>query len=238
MGTLSYSLAEQTKPFLDYLDEWMANQTALPLNRAIPDPQRAALVSVDVINGFCYGGPLASPRVAGIVEPITRLFGRAWQHGVRQIVLSQEEHEPDAVEFNQYPPHCVRGTWEAETVEAFKQLPFFNQMTVIGKNSINPGLNTGLSDWVAAHPEIDTYIVVGDCTDLCTYQLAMYLRLDANGRQLSRRVIVPINCTETYNRPVEAAREQGGLPHSGDLLHVVFLYHMQLNGVEIVSEII
>ena len=132
----------------------------------------------------------------------------------------------------------MRGTWEAETVEAFKKLPFFEQMTVIGKNSINPGLNTGLPGWLEAHPEVDTFIVVGDCTDLCTYQLAMFLRLDANARQVSRRVIVPANCVQTYDLPVEVASGLGALPHPGDLLHAIFLYHMQLNGVEVVAEIV
>jgi nicotinamidase-related amidase len=234
---LSTSLAEQAAPFLAYLEDWMASQTALPIANAIPDPARAVILSVDVINGFCYEGPLASPRVAGIVGPITRLFERAWQHGVRHYVLSQEMHAPDALEFAQFPAHCVRGTHEAETVDSFKRLPFFAQMTVIGKNSVNPALDTGLSDWVAAHPNMDTYIVVGDCTDFCTYQLAMYLRLDANARQTPRRVIVPVNCVQTFDLPIETARQVGAIPHHADLLHAVFLYHMLLNGIEIVSEI-
>ena len=105
------------------------------------------------------------------------------------------------------------------------------------KNSIHSGLNTGLNEWIAAHPEVDTYVVVGDCTDLCTYQLAMHLRLDANARQLQRRVLVPVECVDTYDRPVDVAVEQGGLPHPADLLHAVFLYHMALNGVEVVRRV-
>jgi hypothetical protein len=65
----------------------------------------------------------------------------------------------------------------------------------------------------------------------------MHLRLDANARQLNRKVIVPANCVDTYDRPVSAARAEGGLPHPGDLLHAVFLYHMALNGVEIAKSI-
>jgi hypothetical protein len=34
---------------------------------------------------------------------------------------------------------------------------------------------------------------------------------------------------------VDAAQSLGSLPHPGDLLHLVFLYHMALNGVEIVA---
>jgi nicotinamidase-related amidase len=231
------TLAEKSKPFLDEVERWMGKLPALTLAQAAPHPERTAVISVDVINGFCYSGPLSSPRVAGIVDPIRELFESAWQYGVRQIVLVQDTHEPDAVEFAQFPPHCVRGTAEAETVQAFKDLPFYPQMHTFEKNSIHSGLNTGLESWLTEHSELDTFIVVGDCTDLCTDQLAMYLRLRANALQLRQRVIVPANTVDTYDMPVETAREVGAMAHPGDTLHGVFLYHMALNGVEIVKEI-
>ena len=231
------SLVNQSLPYLHFLESWMQKLAPLPMGEAIADPAKAAVICVDIINGFCYEGPLSSPRVAGIVDPIARLFGQVWAHGVRHIILTQDTHEPDAVEFAQFPPHCVRGTSESETVDAFKALPFYEQMVVIAKNSTASGLNTGLEAWITEHPEVDTFIVAGDCTDLCTYQLAMYLRLDANARQLARRVIVPANCVQTYDFPVEAALQVGAVPHPGDLLHAVFLHHMMLNGAEVVAEI-
>lgn len=230
-------LAQQSAEFLNYLEEWLDQLPSVSLDEVVNDPARLAIVSVDVINGFCAFGPLSSPRVAGIVTPIAGLFSRAWEKGVRHILLTQDTHEPDAVEFGQWPAHCVRGTAEAEPVDAFKALPFFGQMIQMPKNSIHSGLNTGLNEWVAAHPEVDTYIVVGDCTDLCTYQLAMHLRLEANARQLRRRVILPVDGVDTYDRPVALAKEQGGMPHPADLIHAVFLYHMALNGVEVVANL-
>ena len=107
--------------------------------RLTADPAKVAVISVDVINGFCTIGPLASPRVANIVDPIVKLFKAVWSRGVRHIVLVQDTHEPDAVEFGSFPPHCVRGTAEAETVDAFKALPFFDQIKVMPKNSIASG---------------------------------------------------------------------------------------------------
>jgi len=234
---ISTDLLTQSKPFLAYLENWQDQLQPVSLPEAIPDPDKAAILSVDVINGFCYEGPLASPRVARIVEPIASLFMSAWVHGVRQIILAQDTHEPDAVEFSAWPPHCVRGTREAETVEAFKTLPFYNQLIVVPKNSISSTTNTGLDVWISSHPNIETYIVVGDCTDLCTYQLAMQIRLDANARQLSRRVIVPANCTDTYDYSIESSRTQGGMPHPAELIHAIFLYHMALNGIKVVQSV-
>jgi nicotinamidase-related amidase len=231
------SLLAESRDFLQFLDGWLQSIQPLSLSAALPHPERAGVVSVDVIEGFCSQGPLASRRVGRIVEPIARLFGVAWGAGLRNIALVQDTHEPDAVEFGAWPAHCVRGTDESQTVAAIRALPFFEQISAFPKNSISSFMNTGLDGWLSARPDLDTFIVVGDCTDLCTYQLAMHLRLEANAHQVVRRVIVPADCTDTYDRTVGAAQSEGGLPHAAGLLHAVFLYHMALNGVEVVSTI-
>jgi nicotinamidase-related amidase len=228
---------EGTKEFLSYLDHWMSELPELSLKILAENPEKVAIISVDVIQGFCYQGPLSSPRVAGIVTPIVELMKAGWEHNIRHILLCQDTHDPQAVEFSSWPPHCVRGTDEAQTVEEFKQLPFFNQFVLFEKNSIASGLNKDLQTWMQKHPEVDKYIVVGDCTDLCTYQLAMFLRLDANERQLQREVFLPENCTQTYDMRIETAKEIGAYPHPGDFLHALFLYHMALNGVTVIKSI-
>lgn len=224
-------------PFLNYLDNWLAELPAVSLESVITSPETTAVLSVDVTNGFCNTGPLASPRVNTIVEPVVDILRRSWDMGVRSMALTQDAHEPDAVEFGQYPPHCIRGTEEAETVEKIRSLPFYSDIPVFTKNSIHSGLSKGFSDWMVGHPELETFIVLGDCTDLCTYQLAMHVRLHANENQLQRRVIVPVNAVDTYHMSVETAEETGALPHDAELLHAVFLYHMNLNGVEIYSQL-
>lgn len=227
----------KSQPFLDFLEDWHTRLPVKKLDEVIPHPERAALLVVDMTNGFCHFGALSSPRVKALIPPIVDLLQHAWDAGVRNILLTQDTHEPDAVEFGQFPPHCVRGTPEAETIPEIQALPFYDQMILLEKNSIHSGLNTGLNDWLAAHPEVDTFIVAGDCTDLCIYQLAMHLRLDANARQLQRRVILPANCSATYDFPTAAALEVGALPHDAELLDAVFFYHMALNGVEVLGGI-
>lgn len=231
-------LIAQSKPFLNYVVEWEAGLKPLEMaSLADGSPEKVAVVSVDVINGFCYEGPLASPRVANIVDPITRLFGRAYEAGVRNFIVTQDAHPADAVEFDSYPPHCVRGTSESETVPEFQELPFWNLFQVMPKNSINSLIGTDLEGWLDEHPEVDTFITVGDCTDLCTYQLAMHLKLRGNAHNKKVRVVLPVDCVDTYDLPVETAREIGAVPHDGDLLHYIFLYSMMLNGVEVVAKI-
>lgn len=234
---MSEIMVEQNQAFFDYLDRWVDSLPVIEMKDAIPNPRRAAIISVDIIKGFCTIGPLASPRIEAVVDSIVDLMERAWEHGVRHVILSQDTHEPDAKEFAAWPPHCVRGTAEADTVEQIQALPFYDRMVKIEKNSIATGLDAALMDWMFTHQDVDTFVVVGDCTDLCVYQSAMFLRLDANARQLDRRVIVPEINVQTYDRSVDDALTQGGFPHPGDLLHQVFLYHMALNGVEIVKRI-
>lgn len=222
--------------FLNYLAEWQANLPEVSFKDIVGgDPKKVAIFSVDVTNGFCYEGNLSSPRVKGIIGPIVKLFRQAHEAGVSNFVLIQDTHEPDAVEFAEFPPHCVRGTHESQAVPEIKSLPFFDQMVTLEKNSVSTSLDTGMDNWIASHPEVDAYIAVGDCTDLCTYQMAMDLRLEANARQIRRRVIVPADAVATYDMSVEVARTVGAMPHDADLLHAVFLYHMALNGIEVVK---
>jgi hypothetical protein len=51
-------------------------------------------------------------------------------------------------------------------------------------------------------------------------------------------VIVPADCVQTFDTPLALARQIGAMPHDGDLLHLVFLYSMQLNGIEVVRTVI
>lgn len=230
---------ENSRSFIAWMLDWKDNLRSLSLSMLTQQgANTVGIVSVDVIEGFCHVGPLSSPRVKNIVQPIARLFELAWSQGVRDIALPQDTHPPDAVEFAQYGVHCVRDTVESETVEAFRQLPFFDQIAVFPKNSINSGIAPGFNDWVAARPYIHNWIIAGDCTDLCTYQLAMHLRLSANQNQRQGlRVILPVNTVDTYDMPVTTAAELGIVPHDAEFLHLVFLYHMMLNGIEIVTEI-
>ena len=103
-------LMQQSEPFLRYVVDWEANLPTLSLGDLLADPQRVAIVSVDVINGFCYTGPLSSPRIQTIIAPITQLMEKAHAAGVEQFVLVQEFHHPHATEFAQYPPLAIRHT--------------------------------------------------------------------------------------------------------------------------------
>ena len=234
-------LINSSRPFLTWLVRWYNNRPALDMAQAVREaggPDHAAVLAVDVTVGCCQQGALASERVGRIVEPIVRLLERAHELGIRHFILPQDTHAADAVEFECFPPHCVRGSEEAVTVPEIAALPFADRFWVIEKDSLSSDINTGLDDWLKAHPEVTTFFVVGDCTDFCVYQLAMHLRLWANAhKRRGVRVIVPLDGVDTFDIPVEVAEEIGAMPHHGDLMHLIFLFSMAQNGVEIVERV-
>lgn len=226
--------------FISYLEDWLADLLPLPLQSLIQEaggPQHVGVFCVDVINGFCYEGPLASERVADIVPPIVDLFEDLYAAGVEHFVLTHDAHNPAAVEFADYPPHCIRGTSESDIVPALMQLPFASKFHLISKNSISSSEGTTLDAWLDAHPDITHRIVVGDCTDICAYQLAMHLKLRANAADKLHPVIVPADCMDTYDIPVEVAQAEDIPAHPADVFHAMFLYSMECNGVRVVANI-
>ncbi len=232
------NLIESSAPFLRYLEQWHASIPDASLDEFVGgEPERVAIICVDLIVGFCDEGPLSSPRVDLIVEPNVRLFEALHERGVKHFLLPQDAHDRDAIEFGAYPPHAIRGTHEADTVPELMALPFSNEFQIFEKNALSAFLETELLAWVDAHPEVDRYIAAGDCTDLCTYNLALHLRMHANARGHHRRVVLVEECVDTFDIPVDTAKQLGIRPHPGDFHHVVFLHHMEQNGVEIVRRL-
>lgn len=219
-----------TPPFVR---EWLNALHDMTLAELVPDPGRAAFFSADLINGFVHQGPLASPRVHALTGPVVNLFVQGWEHGIRNFVLLQDTHPGDTPEFRAYPPHAIAGTHESLTIPELATLPFSDHFHIIEKNSLHPAIETTFDAWWDQHREINRAIVVGDCTDLCVYQLAMHLRLCANALGLHDfEVIVPANAVDTFDIPQNAGAAIGSA-HPGDFFHHVFLYHLASNGVRV-----
>ena len=101
-----------------------------------------------MINGFCRQGSLASSRIEAVIPAITTLMRKGWELGLRDILLLQDCHTPEAKEFGAYAPHAICGSSEAETVDEIRALPFFKEITLFTKNSVDSSQNTGLSRMV------------------------------------------------------------------------------------------
>lgn len=230
------NLCDHARPFLSYLQDWSQERPRVRLVDVVGDkPQTVALCSVDMVNGFCREGPLASERVGKLIPTVVSLFERAHRLGVRALLLAEDSHRADTPEFLAYPPHCIEGTNESQTVAELAALPFASDITTIKKNSLSMQIGTSFDSWLQDHPDLRTFIIVGNCTDLCVYSAAMGLRLTANAAHVPWRIIIPMDAVGTFDIPANIAREQQIKAHDGELHHLLFLHHMAMNGIEIVA---
>lgn len=233
------SLAQTSKPFLDYLDRLPESWEVVTMEELVGEqPYQLGIVGVDIVKGFCDQGVLASPRVRTMVPQAQRIVEKAHQVGVTDFFFACDAHPSDSPEFAAFPPHCLEGTAESELVEELARLPYANEFVVLPKRSINGIYGTHLHEALLDRPRLRTLLVVGDCTDLCVYQMASGLRLLANVHHHPWEIMVVASAVETYDLPVEAAEQLGAMPHDAEFLHRVFLYHLQLNGVRVVADVI
>jgi nicotinamidase-related amidase len=235
--TREASAAEEAATFMAFLDEWMTGLPSPSLRSCVEEAggaRHVGILCVDMVNGFCNTGPLHSERIAGIIPAIVNLFTLANDIGITHFILTSDSHTSHAGQFGAYPPHCLKGSDEAHTVQEIAHLPFAARFHYIPKNSINAAIGTALDDWLGSHPQVTQTIVVGNCTDICLYQLAMHIKCRADAEDRRRTVVVPMDCTETFDNSIETARAAGIYAHPASVLNAVFLYHMAMNGVRIV----
>ena len=223
--------------FLNWLAEWKNNLPSIILSKLLIYPDRTALVSIDMVNGFCHQGSLASENVKSIIPEVVTLMKKLNNSGVTRFLLFQDSHDVKAEEFKAYPPHCIKGSVESQTIPEYLNLPFTDKLKVFEKNSVSALQNTLFSDWLAKNKHVDTFIMVGNCTDICIYQAVLELKTEANSLNAPRRIIVVENCVATFETSLATARKIGAMPHDSNLLHDIFLYAMKLNGAEVIKSI-
>lgn len=183
--------------------------------------EQTALVIVDMINGFAREGALSSPRVEALIPEIAELSKACGELHIAKLAFA-DSHTEASPEFESYPAHCMIGTSEGEMVDELKQIGGY---TLIPKNSTNGFLEEEFQRWLKENEHIDSFIIAGDCTDICIQQFAITLKTWFNMHNKKARVIVPINAVDTYDL---------GL-HDADLMNAMALYNMMVNGVEVVA---
>jgi len=235
--------AESSRDFLSYLDGFMDALVDRDLGSLISEaggPDCVAAIAVDLVGGFCHAGPLASDRVGALVAPVGSAFSHAYARGVRHFAILRDAHDPGAPEFDAFPPHCIAGSDESKLVPELAGKPWVHAALDVPKNALSAWIDDGpFRPWVTdiVARGVTTIIVAGDCTDLCVFHTAMGIRLWANATNRSVRIIVPANLVDTYHLPVDVAGTVGAMPHDGDLMHATFLYHLRLNGIEVIRSI-
>lgn len=165
------------------------------------DSEKTVFVIVDIINGFIREGAMHAERIASIIEPSSRLLAACKRAGIDSIAFA-DCHAKGCAEFLSFPEHCIEGTSESEIVDELKKIGGY---TLIEKNSTNGCHEYGFASFLASHGSADTFIVCGDCTDICVLQFCLSLKTLFNKENKPLRIVVPINAVETYDAPYHNA---------------------------------
>ncbi|MCL2751938.1 MAG: cysteine hydrolase [Firmicutes bacterium] len=173
---------------------------------------RTAVVVIDMVNGFCKKGALASPNVGRLITPIGALLDYLPQAKKFFII---DYHSPEALEFKVFPPHCHT----AEESAVVSELESYVE-TLVKKNSTN-----GIFAFLAKTDTglFDNFIVVGDCTDICILQFCLSLCAYLNEKGQHANVITLTDCVATFE----------GNMHSAALFDTVALKLMEQSGVAV-----
>lgn len=206
------------------LNEWNKQLAALPAVKASEISGReTALVIVDMVNGFLTEGVLSSPRSAAVLPAVEQLLRFAKENTLPAVAFA-DCHEENCIEFASFPPHCIRGTSEAEIAPSLEAVGGYER---IEKNSTNGFLTPGFQAFLNAHPETERIIVCGVCTDICVMQFALTLKTFCNQADRRMEVLLPVNTVATYDAP----------GHNGDLMQSMALQMMAQAGIRLVAEV-
>ena len=206
---------------LDELNYLKNNLNNLPMkNLSDLDLSKTELFIVDINNGFAKEGALYSPRIENLINPIVN-FTKSVSNDIKNIIAFTDYHTLDSIELLSYPKHCIEDTLECEIVDELKDI---KNIKIIKKNSTNGFFALENLNF----ENIDNIIIVGDCTDICIYQLAITLKSYFNQHNINKNIIVPMNLVDTYHADKS---------HPAELLNIVFLNSMIQNGIEVVKYI-
>lgn len=181
------------------------------------------LLVIDMVNGFVKEGALADKQINNITPNIINLIEEYIKNS-DDIISIQEGHSKSSKEFDNFPPHCILGTDEAELIEEL--LPYRENMKVIRKNSTCGFITNEFMKYMEENKnELEEIVLTGCCTDLCVMNFALPLKTYINENDLNIKVTIYKNTVETYDSPI----------HSRDEYNKIAFKIMKQNGINIIN---
>jgi nicotinamidase/pyrazinamidase len=161
---------------------------------------------VDMVRGFLEPGHnlYCGDESRKIIPNIRQLLQQQRQAGSEIIFLS-DHHDPDDLEFQVFPVHCVKGTEEPEVIPELSE--FVTDSNVVPKNRYSGFFNTDLQQWLE-RLKPDKIIICGVCTDICV------LHTTSDARNRDYPVEVPAGCVATF----DPGAQQWALQHLEKIL--------------------
>ncbi len=149
------------------------------------------LIIIDMLNGFCREGfHLSLPdSTADIEKYIATRINETHQHGGKVIFVCDSHSLADPEIGNPYPPHCMKGSIEAEIIQELK--PFANKSIILTKKTLSIFLNTGLEKYLQEFKPTEVELT-GVCTDICDLFAVYELRIRGYNVFVSSQGVLPL----------------------------------------------
>ena len=146
---------------------------------------------IDMVKGFLEPGHnlYCGDESREIIPKVHGLITQELAAG-SEIIFISDHHDPDDLEFQVFPVHCVKGTEEPNVIPELAE--FVTGDNVIPKNRYSGFFNTTLEARLAAVSPVKI-IICGVCTDICVLHTAS----DARNRDYA--VEVPSDCVASFN---------------------------------------
>ena len=158
----------------------------------------------DMVAGFMEAGHnlYCGDEARGIIPNVRRLI-EAEQAAGGSVIFVCDTHDPDDLEFEMFPVHCVRGTAEAEIIS---ELSGYEGIR-LPKRRYSAFFDTELAGLLEDLMP-DRVIICGVCTDICV----MHTAADARNRDYA--VDIPTDCVASF----DAAAHENALRHMETIL--------------------
>ena len=136
---------------------------------------------VDMLKGFLERGHnLYHAESREIIPKVHRLVSQEREAGAEALFVS-DHHDPDDLEFQVFPVHCVAGTEETEVIPELSE--FLTGSNVIPKKRYSGFFNTDLADRLVRLAP-DKLVVCGVATNVCV----LHTTSDARNRDYAVEV--------------------------------------------------
>jgi nicotinamidase/pyrazinamidase len=146
---------------------------------------------VDMVRGFLEAGHnlYCGDESRKIIPSIRQLLQQERQAG-SEIIFVSDHHDPDDLEFQIFPVHCVKGTEEPQVIPELSE--FVTDSNVVPKNRYSGFFNTDLEQRLE-RVKPDRIIICGVCTNICV----LHTTSDARNRDYPVEVLA--DCVATFD---------------------------------------
>ena len=162
------------------------------------------LLVVDINNGFVNQGPMHDKFIRHIIPESVKLVKHFLEKGYA-VGYVKEWHSKRSVEFNDFPVHCERGTYEAQMVDEL--LEFEGKVIVFKKNATSGIFAKGFIKMLSQMKNLKEIVIIGCCTDICVMNIAIPLKSYFDEHNRVVKIIIPKNAVETYDSAAHPREE-------------------------------